>query len=457
MGKPGFSGTFDVDLYQQGLQIQCYADIIVEMKITALTAVLLIILVSCAGVESVPATGSFEPDSGAVGGAADAEERTEDLPEVAESGDTGGNRQGFEAGESAAGPEDNIGSSVEPAEIVTVPMTELELLLSIEKKMPWNLVQVTDGAEPLIIFHDLDKNGYEDALVLAIEGGPDKDASVENLSRSARLFQNEKDYNIYFLLIFYQNENGVSLRYTVPAAKQLVFNGMKPFQIRTGSDFPYAVNLSFRTRSGIEEELIILSGYGITRFRLVNNLSVTTMVSDIDGSGYNDIIIHEQGFEEGTGFETFLTWYKWNLREYIEYKNTNIVRNLREFFRISSDSLKSGDAGAFFNYAVDPELLSEVKKQGFSDSEILEMIFRPADGGDWENGGFFEQESFSAVVFPDLMETPFSYDGSTDFRHTVSVRFGVQGGESRICLAELRMKKNPFQEKQFCFCIDKEI
>ena len=52
------------------------------------------------------------------------------------------------------------------------------------------------------------------------------------------------------------------------------------------------------------------------------------------------------------------------------------------------------------------------------------------------------------------METPFSYANRNDFSHQVSVRFRSRGGESRIFLVELNMKKNPFQDRQFCFSED---
>ena len=331
------------------------------------------------------------------------------------------------------------------------PLSRMTLLSAVDEMLPWNMIQVHDDGVPFTVVHDLDKNGYDDALVLAVEGDSKTDASSANLSKSSRLFSTQKEYFNYFLLIFYQYSGDLILRYTVPVSRQLVFNGMTPFEIKEGSDFPYSLMLSFRTRSGIEKELVILSGYGITSFSLRENLSEFSHIYDIDDDGYSDIIIHEQGFEEGTGFETFLTWYKWNSREYTEYKNTNIVRNLRKFFVDCSILLKEGRFEAFFDYALDSEALRELKKQGLTDTEILKMVFGSADGSPAYDD-FFEQMSFTSIVFPEIMETPFSYDTRNEFRYTVSVRFSRHGGDSQICLGELRMKQNPFEDKQFCFC-----
>jgi len=82
------------------------------------------------------------------------------------------------------------------------------------------------------------------------------------------------------------------------------------------------------------------------------------------------------------------------------------------------------------------------------------MIFLPVDATAPAEG-FFDGGGFNTVVFPEIMETPFSYANRMDFRQQVSVRMGRTGEQSRIYLAELNMKKNPFQNKQFCFSVEK--
>ena len=352
-------------------------------------------------------------------------------------------------GEKAETPE-KVSPAAEIIEPIN-PLSESELLAGIYERMPWNMVAVKDGSRPMVIIHDLDKNGYDDALVVAAEGG-EQDFELEELSKSARLFKSGQQYSNFLLLIFYQYGDGLVLRYTVPVSKQLVFSGVEPVEIKRGSDFPYALLFSFRTRAGIERELIILSGYGITRFTIKENLSEISLIEDIDEDGFQDIIVHEQGFEEGTGFETFITWYRWNLREYTAFKTTNIVRNLRQFFLVCSEYMRAGEIAGFLDYAVDPEVLSALRERGVSDQEIVAMIFAPAAAADTE--GFFRNGGFSTIVFPEIMETPFSYANRMDFSHQVSVRLGRKGEQSQIFLAELNMQKNPFQEKQFYFSVN---
>ena len=367
--------------------------------------------------------------------------------------------------------EENSGDRQSEAEIIVEdeaalpPLGDSDFLRTVQDMMPWNMKAVMDGPSPLVIVHDLDKNGYNDALVVAIEGDDTAETQLSELSKPVRLFQSGSEYSEFLLLIFYQHSGDVVLRYTVPVSRKLVFSGVEPFEIKKGSDFPYALKFTFRTRAGIEQDLVILSGYGITHLTLRENLSEITLIEDIDEDGYEDVIVHEQGFEEGTGYETFLTWYKWNLREYSEYRSTNIVRNLRQFYIVCAEYLRAGDYAEFLEYALDSEALSELKKQELPDSQILEKIFKPAVvpavNDDVQAGGvpdaaesFFSEEGFTAVVFPEIMETPFSYANRNNFSHQVSVRFRSRSGESRICLAELNMKKNPFQDKQFCFSYD---
>ena len=410
-----------------------------QMKIVRLFSALIfpILIASCITPAGAPVSAGEQAEEAGGIRTAETAESNEQRPPVPDEED----RTRFETDDK---------TESEPAVELLPALTPAQLNDRIRELMPWNMSIVSDSGSPLIIHHDLDKNGYEDALVVAVEGG-DVNPDLTEFSKTARLFQSERPSN-FLLKIFYQHSGDVRLRYTVPVSRQLVFDGIEVFEIRKGSDFPYSIRFHFRTRAGIEDELVILSGYGITHFTIKENLSEITIVEDIDQDGYNDIIVHEQGFEEGTGFETFLTWYKWNLREYTEYRSTNIVRNLREFFLVCTEELRAGELGSFLDYALDSEAYSGLKKQGYSDADIVSLIFRSADGGE-SDPGWFEDGGFTTVVFPDLMETPFSYANRNDFRHQVAVRFGRPGGESRIFLAELIMNRNPFQDKQFCFCI----
>ncbi len=412
-----------------------YADIIIIMRIIKFSAAILLIFISLSCITNPEK--DYEIDSGRPAG--------------------GQNQEFIQNAVNASSSDTNEAEkrdqeSKPPAiDAIIPPLSNTAFKAKVQSMMPWNMKSVMDGKSPLVIIHDLDKNGYNDALVVAVAGDDEIKNQLSELSKTVRLFTSDTEYIDFLLLIFYQYEGEVILRYTVPVSRKQVFEGIRPFEIRRGSDFPYAIEFSFRTRAGIEKEIIILSGYGITNFTVKENLSEITLIQDIDDDGYQDMIVHEQGFEEGAGFETFITWYKWNLREYTEYRSTNIVRNLRQFYIVCAEFLRAGDYEDFLDYALDSKTLSKLKRQGKTNIEIIEEVFSPAVETS-EDGWFFESDSFSAVVFPEIMETPFSYAKRNNFSHKVSVRFRKINGESRIFLAELKMKKNPFQDRQFCFC-----
>ena len=113
--------------------------------------------------------------------------------------------------------------SVEEPESAAPPLSDGQFLKKVQNMMPWNMKAVMDGSTPLVIVHDLDKNGQNDALVIAVEGGEETETGLDELSKSTRLFQSGKDYYEFLLLIFYQQNGEVDLRYTVPVARKLVF------------------------------------------------------------------------------------------------------------------------------------------------------------------------------------------------------------------------------------------
>ena len=74
--------------------------------------------------------------------------------------------------------------------------------------------------------------------------------------------------------------------------------------------------------------------------------------------------------EEGTGYETFLTWHRWNGKTFYEYRTTNVVRNLNTFLRSTKELLLEGRYNEFISYGVDPLRAAALKKAGLKDSEI---------------------------------------------------------------------------------------
>ncbi len=85
---------------------------------------------------------------------------------------------------------------------------------------------------------------------------------------------------------------------------------------------------------------------------MTENISSHSIYYDIDGNSILDIIDWEDGLEEGTGYETYLTWFRWTGKEYREYKSTNVVRNLNSFLEQARLYLSFKQMNEFLSYSL---------------------------------------------------------------------------------------------------------
>ena len=164
------------------------------------------------------------------------------------------------------------------------------------------------------------------------------------------------------------------------------------------------------------------------------------------------MVLHQQGFEEGRGYETFLIWYKWNGRDFEEYRSTNVVRNLNRFLDTAEEQLVSGQWAVFIETVLPDTREHALRQQGLENYEILARIFTCEDSSSKD---LFEPplESgrFLKIIFPDFYETPFSREDVNRFEIPVQVRFIDKDNRSILCSAVIYMKRNPFEGQQFGF------
>ena len=329
------------------------------------------------------------------------------------------------------------------------PMTEDVFYSQIISLVSGDQTYVRRSGLPMGIVHDLDKNGYKDFLLLTVKRNGFENREFideDDLGDSGRLFYERKEYFHYSILIFYQYPGEIVLRYTVPLSRQLVLNDFRVQEIRRSRDFPFGVSVSFKTLGGTREEWVILYGQGISTFMLEETLSVIPVVDDIDNDGFIDIVIHQQAAEEGIGYETFLTWYKWNGSGFIEEKSSNIVRNLRKFLTGMADIFLSGEKEAFLDFVLFPETREKLSREGMSLKEIFSLLFKPVEGGVLP---VYDLE-IKDVIYPVLMETPFTYENRGRFEFPITIGIITEKG-GYYFRARLAMGRNPFGEKQFGF------
>ncbi len=334
-------------------------------------------------------------------------------------------------------------SSTTEKKIKPLAPTEIENRIIETVPSSFDPVRGTNGHID-IFFHDLDRNGYQDAFFLVIKKQKGIKADIKSLSDISRLAEKPMIPIDFFLSVYLQIDGKMISMYRIPIGSRYILNGFKPVFIKKGKSYPFGLNISFLTEKGTEEEWILFSSYNrFSFFNTVNDTSTSYEFTDINGDGIKDIVEWRHGLEEGTGYETYLTWYQWNGREFKEKASTNIVRNLNLFLSGAAKEILNGNWKTFFKTRLDDKSVN--KTSGLSSGDIFNRIFIPDDQP--ENSGCI---NFRSVIFPKILENPFS-KGENEIN--LMVRFQCAGGESIIRSVRIAMNSNPFDKKQFFFIL----
>ncbi len=322
--------------------------------------------------------------------------------------------------------------------------------------IPGSFLPVTnDNGRIRIIYSDLDQNGYRDAFLLVVKYRENLDAGFSNLSDVSYLLKNERQPVDFFLSVFLQLQGGMISMFRIPIGSRFVISDFGIVPIKKGADLPLGINISFQTTKGTDSEWIIFSRYNkFSLFSMAENISVYSDSYDLDGDNIIDIVDWEDGLEEGTGYETYLTWYRWNGREYREYLSTNIVRNLNGFLEQSGLYLSFEQMDDFFNYSLNSDDLKTYRNSGEDHSVWFKKIFRPVPGSNPENDEFEDCSKFRSIVFPQIFENPYSPGNKTLHIFNINVRFVCSDGYSFIRTTRIQMNSNPFRKPQFSFYLE---
>jgi hypothetical protein len=152
---------------------------------------------------------------------------------------------------------------------------------------------------------------------------------------------------------------------------------------------PYCVSSSFQTAEGKERIWVIFSRYNkFSTFTISDTVSEHTVLRDINSNGVLDVVRWSQIFEEGTGYETFLTWYRWNGLKYVQHESANVVRSLNSFLSQAGRLLQAGLWEEAFSHMMSPADYRRYRDEGYDYSELFELLFTgeaaaesAADGG----------------------------------------------------------------------------
>jgi len=372
-----------------------------------------------------------------------------------ESPASGLSRQSAEQpGAGAAGPEASPSAQPVP------PMDQEELLRTALSLLPHGDVVVRSHGKPLSLFYDLTGDGRQDVALVTVESADTADADLSVLSNFSRMFQSDLTLPEFYLNVYSQAGGEVVSVKRLFLGKKAVFSGIETVRIKRGASLPVAVSAQFYNKDGQQRYWATFSPRGsVSLFVLENTPVMDTVVMDVNEDGLTDVLRYETTFEEGRGYETYITWFGWNGEGYARYKTTNIVRNVNRFLEASRRYLIDERWKLFLDHAVLPQRYSALLEKGQSVADIIERVFTPAPGlaagptGDEQHFSFPQKnEVIHDVVFPEILENPFPATGQeTSF--VAPVRVVCCDGQTSYFTAEIVMQKNPFADRQFFFRI----
>lgn len=457
---------------------------------------------------------------------------------------------GQETGESANG---GVSESAEKQRITLPPSREIpvdQLMEMVGRSIPQRFIFLSDNeGEPLRIYHDLDRNGYEDIFLLLVEfpedirsgsrsgngsetGGetstegdadtgdssragesanlvqpsgdrtaqsepqqpqsqeaqsdeqvqplvspqielepdePQAEAIINNrkvaasdLADMSRLFSEEIRPHKFYLALLLRTPSGLVSMYRIPLGSWFVFEDFRGFRLNERRAMPYVVSIAFQTHEGKKSQWVCFSDFNeFSFFTLNNSLSVSTEIRDINDNGFLDILEWRRVFEEGTGYETFLTWYKWDSKKYAQHDTTNVVRNLNQFLHTMSSLLSMGKWSQVFSMLLPAEQYQELRDENDSMGALFLKLF-PAQPGRDDSEPIDDAEIkalidkgdrvFNTVIVPRVLENPFAGEKQgmkPDYRTRFSIRFILRDGRSSVRECRVRMNENPFAGTQY--------
>jgi hypothetical protein len=271
---------------------------------------------------------------------------------------------------------------------------------------------------------------------------------MAQLSDSSRLFQENIELVPFSLLMFVNSGGNFRRHKILNINEHVVFETFEKTNLFKNRTLPVIITVTFQSVEGSEVELLVFdnsSGQSRCRHTLAETLSTQHRLEDIDGNGMIDLYIKEKAMEEGTGFETFLTWYRWDGRDFVEYRSRNVVRNLNAFLATATELLLAGELRETVDFLVDPSETRGLKRKGWSDDRILIHTLGLQEVG---------IETFPAlreVVFPAFLEDPFTGEDAEGSSFEVTYRMIDLNGTSYIAKTLLYMLPNPFKDRQFAF------
>jgi len=321
------------------------------------------------------------------------------------------------------------------------------------------IYQVTINKHALIRLEDLNLDGVPEILVpcVKLEVDEKEEVDTDRFSDFSSLFGQEDIAVPFYLYAFRMEETGPVLARRIALGSRVVYGGMARVQIMRDRSAPFVIVVKFQTQEGVEQEWLSFDGNSIlpiSRLSLTETFSNKLLIEDIDADNSIDVVVQEKGSEEGIGLETFLTWYRWNGRQFREYATANIVRSLKTFLTGTREYLLDKNWRSLLAHAFLSEEVQWYRARGNTTGDIILRAFGLGDYYDTKERSAEEiLREIQEIVFPEFLENPFIARDERGFFFRLTFRILDSQGISIVSEIPLYMQKNPFLKRQFFFRI----
>ena len=317
------------------------------------------------------------------------------------------------------------------------------------------LTLVLASGRAALLLEDLDRDGTSEILTVAANAGPD--VSPRSLADHSSLFSAGRQPVRFFLVVLGLKDGELEPLVSVDLGERMVFGSITPLALTASRAESRAVVAAFHTRQGVEQRWVLFDGKSVrpsSTFDLRETLESRPRVEDIDRNGVVDIVVQERGLEEGIGYETFLTWYRWNGTRFVEQTTINVVRNLQTFLARTKELLLARRWADLLAHCFSQDQVRLLRRRGLSVAEVLvrglglDAHYDPAIISATQ-----VLEDIADVVMPHFLENPFTANDERGSYFLLAFRTGDAAGASRVVEAPLYMPRNPFGPRQFFLLI----
>ena len=331
------------------------------------------------------------------------------------------------------------------------PRRPEELVEAAVELSPAETLLIRMGDSYLAEVVDVDDDGRRDVCLLTFKAAEQEDpATLSELSDPARLSADDPMVPEFFFELYLGRADGLELFDSRRIGRFPLLEGLDNINLHSEKPLPIAIRAFFQNHIGRKEVWLVVGKDAISTFMLEHTSVIRSQVLDIDRDGLLDVLKAQSAFEQGRGYETFLTWFRWNGQSFRPHATTNIVRNLNRFLRILEQHLAAGRLRQFLLQAFPEDVTNGLASDADRSTLARETnrLLVPQSEESPPLAEVLSTTEIAAVSFPELLENPFP-DPGRETSFTAPVRIDTIEGETFYYSSEIVMARNPFGDRQF--------